>query len=79
LNCTPATPIASAASAVTFTVPDTVAPSAGAVSATVGAVTSLSTVTSTAVDVRELPAASRATAVSVCGPLPAAVVLQDTE
>ena len=44
----------------------------------VGAVTSLLTVTVTGGDVVVLPAASRATAVSVCSPLPALAVLQDT-
>ena len=37
------------------------------------------TVTVTAADVVRLPAASRAMAVSVCGPLTAVVVFQDTE
>src|SRR5216684_818107 len=40
LNCTPTTPTLSLAVAVTVTVPDTVEPPAGAVSATVGAVVS---------------------------------------
>ena len=39
-NCTPATPTLSDALAVTFTEPDTVAPAAGAVRATVGGVLS---------------------------------------
>ena len=50
--------------AVTVVVPETVAPPAGAVTLTVGAVVSLNTVTFTAADAA-LPAASRATAVSV--------------
>src|ERR1051325_5715509 len=40
LNCTPATPTLSLAFAVTLTVPEIVAPAAGAVSATVGCVVS---------------------------------------
>ena len=40
MNCTPATPTLSEALAVTVTVPDTVAPAAGAVRLTVGAVVS---------------------------------------
>ena len=54
----------------------TVALAAGLVTATVGAVVSLATVTVTAVAVASLPAASRATAVSVCAPFASAVVLQ---
>ena len=58
-------------------VPDTVAPLAGAVIATVGSVVStLLTVTVTPVAVVVLPAASRATAVSVWLPLVAVVVFQ---
>src|SRR5207248_2814747 len=66
-NCTPATPTLSDAVAETVTLaPATVAPLAGAVIDTVGGVPStLFTVTLTAADVVELPAASRATAVSV--------------
>ena len=58
--------------AAKLTEPDTVAPAAGAVTDTVGACVSgavLDTVTDTAADVVTLPAASRATAVTVCGPL----------
>src|SRR6185436_7225910 len=77
LNCTPATPTLSVAVAEIVTaVPDTVAPAAGAVIATVGAVVSaLLTVTLTAADVVVFPAASRATAVSVCVPFANVVVL----
>src|SRR5437773_2579081 len=46
---------------------------------TVGGVVSLNTVTVTAAEVVRLPAASRATAVSVCEPLLAVVVFQETE
>ena len=78
-NCTPATPTLSVAVAVRVTVPDTVASLAGAVTLTVGAVVSaLLTVTVTAAEVVVLPAASRATAVSVWGPLAAVVVSHDT-
>src|SRR5262249_53360967 len=60
-NCTPAMPTLSLAFADTVTaVPLTVEPSAGAVIATVGAVTSLLTVTVTGADVVWLPAPSRA-------------------
>src|SRR5882762_1180694 len=59
-------------------VPETVAPFAGAVMLTVGGVVSLNTVTVTAAAVAVLPAASRATAVSVCEPLFAVVVFQET-
>src|SRR4029077_3642424 len=74
LNCTPTTPTLSDALAVTVVVPETVAPPAGAVTLTVGPVVSLKTVTVTAADVVVLPAASRATAVSVCDALLAVVV-----
>ena len=47
------------------------------VTATVGAVVSLATVTVTPLAVASLPAASRATAVNVCAPFASAVVLQD--
>ena len=40
VNCTPATPMLSAASALTGVVPDTVAPAAGALTETVGGVVS---------------------------------------
>src|SRR5207253_1723480 len=81
LNCTPATPTLSAALAETVTAPATVAPAAGAVIDTVGGVvsgTELVTVTLTAAAVAVLPAASRATAVTLCVPLLAVVVFQKT-
>jgi hypothetical protein len=63
-------------------VPDTVAPSAGEVIDTLGAVVSgggpFDTVTVIGDDVRVLPAASRATAVSACDPLAVSVVFQVT-
>jgi hypothetical protein len=62
-NWTPTTPMLSEAVAETVTVPDTVAPPAGALIATLGAL--LSTVTLTALLVVVFPAASRATAVRV--------------
>src|SRR6267378_4924082 len=77
-NWTPATPTLSDALAVTVVVPLTVAPVAGAVMLTVGGVVSFETVTVTAAAVAVLPAASRATAVSVCEPLLAVVVFQGT-
>ena len=59
LNCTPVTPTLSEAVAVRVTVPDTVAPAAGAVRLTVGAgVSGLLTVTVTTDEVVVLPAAS---------------------
>src|SRR5207247_10592286 len=73
-NWTPATPTLSDAPAVTVRLPLTVAPGAGAVMLTVGAVVSLNTVTVTAAAVAVFAAASRATAVSVCAPLRAVVV-----
>ena len=80
LNCTPLTPTLSAALAVTLIVACTGAPSAGAVSDTVGAIASgLATVTLTVVAVLVLPAASRATAVSACAPFVAVEVFQGTE
>src|SRR6266545_4752739 len=76
LNWTPTTPALSEALALTVVVPLTVAPLLGVVIATVGA--ALSTVTVTALLVVVLPAASRATAVSVWEPLAAPVVSQET-
>src|SRR5882762_10632459 len=73
-NWTPTTPTLSDAFAVTVVVPLAVAPFAGAVMLTVGGVPSFETVTVTAVAVAVLPAASRATAVSVCEPFVAVVV-----
>src|SRR5437867_80176 len=78
LNWTPPTPTLSEALAVTVTVLLTVAPVNGAVRLTVGGVVSLNTVTVTAADVVVLPAPSRATAVSVCDALLAAVVFHET-
>ena len=69
-------PALSDAVAPRATAPRTVAPAAGAVIATVGG--ALSTLTVTAVDVRLLPAASRATAVSECEPFVAVAVFHDT-
>src|SRR4051812_41048817 len=57
-------------------VPATVAPAAGAVIETAGAVVSLSTVTLTGAEVVELPAASRATAVIACAPFEDEAVFQ---
>ena len=65
--------------AVTLTVPETVAAGAGAVIETVGGMVSLETVTATPAEVATLPAASRATAVTVWLPLAAARVFHDTE
>src|SRR6266851_5636773 len=79
LNWTPTTPTLSVAVALTVVVPVTVAPFAGAVIATVGGVVSgvgFETVTETGADVVVLPAASRATAVSVWAPAVAVVVFQ---
>src|SRR5437899_1048375 len=77
-NWTPATPTLSDAVAVIVVVPETVAPLAGAVTLTVGGVVSLKTVTVTAADVVVFPAASRATAVSVCDALVAVLVSHAT-
>src|SRR2546426_1044200 len=73
-NWTPTTPTLVVAVARVGVVPETVAPPAGAVRLTVGGVVSLNTVTVTVAAVAVLPAASRATAVSVCDALLAAVV-----
>ena len=68
----------SLAVALTVIVPETVAPSAGDVSATVGAVLStLDTVTETPAEIVLLPAASRARAFKVCVPLTIVVVSQE--
>src|SRR5262249_58188823 len=79
MNWTPATPMLSVAAADTVTAePETVAPFAGAVIDTEGGVVSgggaLLTMTVIAAAVAALLAASRATAVSVCAPLTAALV-----
>jgi hypothetical protein len=66
---------------VTFTVPETLAPLAGAVTLTAGGVVSgggaLETVTVTVADVAVLPAASHAWAVSVCVPFATVVLFQE--
>src|SRR5207237_7141356 len=78
-NCTPATATLSLALADTVTAdPLTVAPSAGAVIDTVGAVRSLFTVTLTD-DAAVLPAPSRALAFSVCDPLATPLVFHVIE
>src|SRR5258708_438407 len=83
LNCTPATPTLSAALAVTVTVADTVWPLLGEVMLTAGGVVSgggaLATVTVIGAGVVRLPAASRAIAVRVCGPLLVVVVSHEIE
>src|SRR5260221_12867715 len=79
LNCTPATATLSLALAETATVPETVEAAPGLVIETDGGVTSLDTVTGTPAEVVTLPAASRATAVSVWLAFAAAVGFQDTE
>src|SRR5438105_15734011 len=68
VNCTPATPKSSVAAASTATVPVTVVPSTGVVSATAGASLSLATVTLTSL-VLSFPAASPAIAVNTWLPL----------
>src|SRR5437867_312477 len=79
-NCTPATPTLSEAEALTVTVPDTVAPEAGAERQTaVWVESACDTVTRTGDEVVRFPAASLATAVRVCEPLPTVVVFQETE
>src|SRR5207245_593662 len=78
-NWTPTTPAWSVGVALSAVVPLTVAPPAGAVTLTVGAVVSLKTVTVTAAAVVILPAASRAIAVSVCDALLAVVVSHEIE
>src|SRR5438552_611852 len=77
LNCTPTTPTLSVALALTVTVPLTEASAAGAVMDTVGGVVSFVTVTLIAAEVAVFPAASRATAVSVCTALLAVVVFHE--
>ncbi len=79
LNCTPTTETLSLAFAETVTVAEMVAPPAGAVMETDGGVVSFAAVTVMPAEVVTLPAASRATAVSVWLPLATAVVFQDTE
>ena len=76
-NCTLATPIDEDALAVTETVPDTVAPDAGAVIETVGGGTALLTVTVTPALVAVLFDVSVATAVSVWLPLERVAVFNE--
>lgn len=81
VNWTDVTPTLSEALADTVTVPLTVAPLAGAVRLTVGAVVSavlLLTVMVTGADVAVLPAASLATARIVCAPFETVRLFQDT-
>ena len=76
-NCTPTTPTLSLAPANTLTVPETVAPLAGAVIETAGGVVSLKTVTLTTALVVRFPAASRATAERVWAALVAAALFHE--
>src|SRR5207245_2326708 len=78
-NCTIGRASFREAVAVTLVVTAAVARETGGVMLTVGGVVSLNTVTVTAAEVVRLPAASRATAVSVCEPLLAVVVFHDIE
>src|SRR5262245_49337871 len=79
-NCTPTTARLSLAVAVSVTVPLTVAASAGDVNDTTGAtVSTLSTETPTADEVVVLPAASRATAVTACGPSATVALFHEIE
>src|SRR5207248_1946900 len=79
LTSTPPTPTLSASVAVTLTVLYTLSLHDALPILTVGAVESLETVTVTAGAVAVLPAASRATAVSVWEPLLAVAVFHETE
>src|SRR5687768_6719090 len=74
MDCSQVTAVSSAALAVTVIVPETVSPETGELMVTVGAVRSFATVTVTGAEVVRWPAASRATAVSVCDPLVAVFV-----
>src|ERR1700741_2545603 len=76
VNWTPATPTSSEAGAPNAMTPVTVAPATGLVTATVGAETSLPTVTVTEVAATAWPAASRAIAEMACGPLATPAVFQ---
>src|SRR5207249_2962471 len=79
-NTTPATPTLSEAEALTVTVPDTVAPDAGALILTAGGVVSaFDTVMVTGSEAYRSPSTSLPTAVRVCEPLPTAAVFQETE
>src|SRR2546422_696977 len=75
LNSMPTSLTLSVAFADTVIVPETVAPADGAAMETVGGVVS-ATVTLTAAAVAVLPAASLATAVSVCAPMEDSAVFQ---
>jgi len=78
-NCTPTTPTLSLAVAETTVEPETVAPLAGDVKETMGAVVSaLLTDTVKALVVVEFPAASRALTVKEWEPLAMVVVFQET-
>src|SRR5438876_6083075 len=77
LNWTPTTPTLSVALAETVIVPATEAPGVGEEIEIVGGL--LSTDTLTAAEAVVLPAASRATAVTLCEPLLAVVVFQEIE
>jgi len=68
--------MSSTAVAITVTVPLTLLAASGFVIVTVGAAVSFATVTMTAAAVVSWPAASRATAVSVCSPFSALAVFQ---
>src|SRR5205085_2059653 len=78
LNCAPGTPTSSDALAEMATVSDTVDPAAGALTATVGGVVSLFTVTVTDAAAVVLPAPSLAIAVNTCEPLATVVESQVT-
>ena len=79
LNCTPTTPTLSEALALTVVAPASMAPAAGDAIPTVGGVVSFNTVTVTGSDSQVAPSKSRATATSVCDPLLATAVFQETE
>src|SRR5206468_621363 len=73
-------PILSEAEALTVTVPDTVAPDAGALMLTEGGVVSaFDTVTVTGAEAYRSPRAEERRAGRVCEPLPTVAVFQETE
>src|SRR5207237_9221004 len=74
VNCTPTTPMLSDAVAEIVAVPDTVARSTGDTIPTVGGVVSVLLTVTEALDSAVFPAASRATAPTVWGPLGAVPV-----
>ena len=76
VNWTPATPMLSAAVALTGVVPVTVAPAAGALTETVGGVMSLLTVTLTGAEVVVLPGRVAGDRAQGVGAVPAVVVFQ---